>query len=112
VLQVAQRIARSVQRIGHVAHGVVGVFMNGSTLAQSGQRKVFNAFGEVTEEQIVWGASGGTTFEYNPFGELFHQTIQLDSTRAQETWRYYDTMGRETRTIVKSNDNIAGVSVC
>jgi YD repeat-containing protein len=53
-------------------------------------------------------ASGGTTFEYNPFGELFHQTLQLDSARAQETWRYYDTMGRETRTIVKSSDNIAG----
>ena len=52
-------------------------------------------------------ASGSTTFEYNPFGELFHQTVQLDSTRAQETWRYYDTMGRETRTIVKSSDNIA-----
>ena len=52
-------------------------------------------------------ASGSTTFEYNPFGELCHQTVQLDSTRAQETWRYYDTMGRETRTIVKSSDNIA-----
>ena len=32
----------------------------------------------------------------------------MDSTRAQETWRYYDTMGRETRTIVKCSDNIAG----
>jgi YD repeat-containing protein len=52
-------------------------------------------------------ASASTTFEYNPFGELFHQTVQLDDTRAQETWRYYDAMGRETRTIVKSSDNIA-----
>ncbi|WP_187426872.1 putative Ig domain-containing protein [Nitrosomonas communis] len=46
-------------------------------------------------------ASGNTMFEYNSFGELFHQTVQLDSTRAQETWHYYDTMGRETLTIVK-----------
>src|SRR5262249_8846109 len=52
-------------------------------------------------------ASGSTMFEYTPFGELWHQTVQLDSTRAQETWHYYDTMGRETRTIVKSSDNIA-----
>ena len=52
-------------------------------------------------------ASGSSTFEYNPFGELFHQAVQLDSARAQESWRYYDTMGRETRTIVKSSDDIA-----
>ncbi len=52
-------------------------------------------------------ASGSTLFEYNTFGELFHQTVQLDSTRAQENWRYYDLMGRETRAIVKSSDNIA-----
>ena len=52
-------------------------------------------------------AAGITTFEYNPFGELCHQTAQLDSTRAQETWHYYDAMGRETRTLVKSSDNIA-----
>src|SRR4029453_14410443 len=32
----------------------------------------------------------------------------LDNARAQETWRYYDTTGRETRAIVKDSDNIAG----
>ena len=46
-------------------------------------------------------ASGSAAFEYNTFGELFHQTAQLDSTRAQETWHYYDMMGRETRTVIK-----------
>jgi YD repeat-containing protein len=53
-------------------------------------------------------ASGSAIFEYSSFGEPYHQMVQLDSTRAQETWRYYDTMGRETRTIVKCSDNIAG----
>ena len=42
--------------VGHMTDAL-DVFMNGSTLAQSGQRKVYNAFGEVTEEQIVWGAA-------------------------------------------------------
>src|SRR4029077_7256281 len=36
--------------VGHMTDAL-DVFMNGSTLAQSGQRKVYNAFGEVTEEQ-------------------------------------------------------------
>ena len=36
------------------------VFMNGPTWAQSGQRKLYNAFGEVTQEQIVWGAASDT----------------------------------------------------
>src|SRR5262249_27711859 len=53
-------------------------------------------------------ASGSAAFEYNAFGELFHQTAQLDGARAQETWRYYDTMGREAHTVVKCSDNIAG----
>jgi YD repeat-containing protein len=49
------------------------VFMNGSTLAQSGQRKVYNAFGEVTEEQIVWGAAS------DALSNLQHATRQRNS---------------------------------
>jgi YD repeat-containing protein len=68
----------------------------------------FSRFVPLDSSVTPVSASGSATFEYNPFGELFHQTVQLDSARAQETWRYYDTMGRETRAIVKDSDNIAG----
>jgi YD repeat-containing protein len=52
-------------------------------------------------------ASGSAAFEYNSFGELFHQTVPLDNTRAEDTWHYFDTMGRATRSVVKCSDNIA-----
>src|SRR4029079_6142372 len=61
-LQVWRVIGHTLERryaydaVGHMTDAL-DVFRNGSTLAQSGQRKVYNAFGEVTEEQIVWGAS-------------------------------------------------------
>ena len=42
--------------VGHMTDAL-DVFLNGPTLAQSGQRKIYNAFGEVTGEQIVWGAA-------------------------------------------------------
>src|SRR4029450_10638942 len=42
--------------VGHMTNAL-DVFMNGPTLAQSGQRKVYNAFGEVREEKILWGVS-------------------------------------------------------
>jgi YD repeat-containing protein len=51
-------------------------------------------------------AQATTFFEYDNFGDLFHETVQQD-TRSQETWHYYDAMGRETRTIYKESDNIA-----
>src|SRR5262249_27567091 len=68
----------------------------------------FSRFVPLNSSITPVSASGTTAFEYNCFSELFHQPIQLDSTRAQETWRYYDTMGRETRTVIKCSDNIAG----
>ena len=49
--------------VGHMTDAL-DVFMNGATPAQSGQRKVYNAFGEVTEEQIVWGAASNALSDF------------------------------------------------
>src|SRR5262249_3348137 len=61
-LQVWRVISHTLERryaydaVGHTTDAL-DVFVNGSSLTQSGQRKVYNAFGEVKEEQIVWGSA-------------------------------------------------------
>jgi YD repeat-containing protein len=47
-------------------------------------------------------AQATTTFEYNSFGEVFHEKQPLDNTRSKETWHYYDLGGREIRTLTLS----------
>ncbi|WP_238175986.1 putative Ig domain-containing protein, partial [Kribbella albertanoniae] len=38
-------------------------------------------------------------YAYNAFGQVRRESRKLDTTRWQDTWRYYDTVGRETRTV-------------
>ena len=88
--------------VGHTTDAL-DVFMNGSTLAQSGQRKIFNAFGEVTEEQIVWGAASDalSTLQHatrlrNSYDNAGHVVTQ-DGANGQ-TQFFYNLTGQTTRT--------------
>lgn len=40
-----------------------------------------------------------TKYEYNVFGDLHRESAKIDADSWRETWHYYDTMGREIRTI-------------
>ncbi|TXH72383.1 MAG: hypothetical protein E6Q88_06340 [Lysobacteraceae bacterium] len=40
-----------------------------------------------------------TQYQYNAFGEIHREAVQIDATRWNETWRYYDAAGREVRSI-------------
>jgi YD repeat-containing protein len=40
-----------------------------------------------------------TKYEYTVFGQLHREAVQIDATRWNETWHYYDAMGREIRSI-------------
>ncbi|MBX3604597.1 MAG: hypothetical protein KF788_04970 [Piscinibacter sp.] len=40
-----------------------------------------------------------TQFEYNAFGEVHRERIQLDDSQWRDTWHYHDVMGREVRSI-------------
>lgn len=48
-------------------------------------------------------ASAATHYDYNAFGEVAHEALKVDSVGTgghwRDTWHYFDTMGRETRTI-------------
>ncbi|WP_405060174.1 putative Ig domain-containing protein [Kribbella sp. NBC_01505] len=40
-----------------------------------------------------------TLFSYNGFDQVRHEAVKLDGSGWRDTWRYYDTMGRETRSV-------------
>lgn len=40
-----------------------------------------------------------TKYEYTVFGQVHCQAVQIDATRWNETWHYYDAMGRDTCSI-------------
>jgi YD repeat-containing protein len=97
--------------VGHMTDAL-DVFMNGPTLAQSGQRKVYNAFGEVTEEQIVWGAAGDALSKlqhatrlrngYDNAGNLITQ----DGADGQ-TQFFYNLTGQMTRAEQRGDNSTA-----
>jgi YD repeat-containing protein len=98
--------------VGHMTDAL-DVFMNGSTLAQSGQRKVYNAFGEVTEEQIVWGAASDALsnlqhatrlhYSYDNAGNLVTQ----DGADGQ-TQFFYNLSGQMTRAEQRGDQHADG----
>jgi YD repeat-containing protein len=46
------------------------------------------------------GAPAPTThYDYDAFGDLIHQAVQIDIARTQDTYNYYDAMGRQTLTV-------------
>ncbi|WP_237745110.1 putative Ig domain-containing protein [Kribbella catacumbae] len=40
-----------------------------------------------------------TRYFYNAFDQVRHEAVKLDATSWQDTWRYFDAMGREVRTV-------------
>lgn len=40
-----------------------------------------------------------TLYEYNSFGEVHRERVQIDGSRWRETWHFHDAMGREVRSI-------------
>src|SRR5262249_15527719 len=97
--------------VGHMTDAL-DVFMDGSALAQSGQRKVYNAFGEVTEEQIVWGAASDALsnlqhatrlhYSYDNAGNLVTQ----DGADGQ-TQFFYNLTGQMTRAEQRGDNSTA-----
>ncbi len=93
---------------------VLDVFMQGATLTQSGRRSVFNAFGEVVEEQRVAGAVSAaldsltsiTTakYAYDKGGRL----ITREAADGKSEY-FYDLTGQVTRQEQHDNDASDGV---
>lgn len=49
-------------------------------------------------------AAATRSYQYNAFGDLFHEVQAQTDTKSQEAWHYYDARGRETRTLQKLSD--------
>src|SRR5262249_38411162 len=87
--------------VGHMTDPL-DVFMNDSTLAQSGQRKVFNTFGEVTKEQIVWGAASDALSDLQHATRLHYSYDNAGNLVTQDgadgqTQFFYNLTGQMTR---------------
>src|SRR6185295_13247685 len=116
-LQVWKVLSHTLERryaydaVGHMTDAL-DVFMNGSTLAQSGQRKAYNAFGEVTEEQIVWGAASDAlsnlqhaTRRHNSYDNAGNLVTQ-DGADGQTRF-FYNLTGQVTRTEQRGDNSTA-----
>jgi YD repeat-containing protein len=78
------------------------VFLNGASLAQSGQRNVYNAFGEVEHEDRIWGAANAALSSLSSVRVAsydFDKAGHLKTRHAGDgfTQYYYDLTGQVTR---------------
>jgi YD repeat-containing protein len=87
------------------------VYVDGGVARQSGQRTLYNAFGEAIEEQRVWGAASAApealmsarvaTYSYDNAGRVASRTAGDGLTKY-----FYDLAGRLTRQEQRGNDSV------
>jgi YD repeat-containing protein len=92
--------------LGHLTD-TLDVYLDGTDLMQSGQSAVYNAFGEVVEQQRKWGLASQSLaalkvaivarYDYDNAGHVFEKVAGDGATDHGLTLYYYNLQGQVTR---------------